>query len=113
MWFIVCFALTIFGLDLTVSPSWTVCCDVGEMYSGTVSAAMNTVGALGSLASSLIFPLLLGWAGTIKVYFFLAALLNVIALLCWKYVEPSRSLFQETKPSESGAMIPRSNLALL
>jgi MFS transporter, ACS family, glucarate transporter len=113
VWFIVCFALTIFGLDLTVSPSWTVCCDVGEMYSGTLSAAMNTAGALGSLASSLIFPLLVGWAGTIKEYFFLAALLNAIALVCWNYVEPSRSLFQEAKPIESGAIIPQRNFALL
>jgi ACS family glucarate transporter-like MFS transporter len=94
-WFIACFALTTFGLDLTVSPSWTVCCDVGGSYSGTLSAAMNTMGALGSLASSLLFPVLIGWAGDITVYFSLAALLNIVALGCWKYIEPSRSLLHE------------------
>ncbi len=93
--FIACFALTTFGVDLTVSASWPVCCDVGGKYSGTLSAAMNTMGALGSLASSLLFPVLIGWAGNIRVYFYLAALLNIVALGCWKYIEPAKSLLQE------------------
>lgn len=93
--FIVCFALTTCGVDLTISPSWTVCCDVGSSYSGTLSAAMNTMGALGSLVSSLLFPLLLGWTGDIKLYFGVAACLNVIALVCWKYIDPSSSLLDK------------------
>ncbi len=72
-----------------------ICCDVGGRYSGTLSAAMNTMGALGSLASSLLFPVLIGWAGNIRVYFYLAALLNIIALGCWKYIEPAKSLLPE------------------
>ncbi len=94
-WFIACFALTTFGLDLTVSASWTVCCDVGRGYSGTLSAAMNTSGALGSLASALLFPLLIKWAGSITLYFWVAALLNVVALVCWWFIEPSRPLLIE------------------
>ena len=94
-WFIACFALTTFGVDLTVCASWPVCCDMGGRYSGTLSAAMNTTGALGSLASSLLFPVLIGWAGNIKIYFYLAALLNIVALGCWKYIEPAESLLQE------------------
>jgi ACS family glucarate transporter-like MFS transporter len=94
-WFIFCFALTTFGVDLTVCASWPVCCDVGGQYSGTLSAAMNTMGALGSLASSLLFPVLIGWAGNIEIYFYLAALLNIVAIVCWKYIEPAKSLFQE------------------
>jgi hypothetical protein len=53
------------------------------------------MGALGSLASSLLFPVLIGWAGNIRVYFYLAALLNIVALGCWKYIEPAKSLLQE------------------
>jgi len=94
-WFIACFALTTFGVDLTVSASWPVCCDVGGRYSGTLSAAMNTMGALGSLASSLLFPVLIGWAGNIRVYFYLAALLNIVAVGCWKYIEPTHGLLPE------------------
>ena len=94
-WFIFCFALATFGLDLTVSPSWTVCCDVGGRYSGTLSAAMNTAGALGSLASSLLFPLFIGRVEYIRIYFYIAAFLNVIALLGWKFIEPSKGLAQD------------------
>ncbi len=96
-WFIACFALTTFGLDLTVSASWTVCCDVGGSYSGTLSAAMNTSGALGSLVSSFLFPLFLKWTGSISTYFCAAASLNLIAVVCWIYIEPGRPLLVETE----------------
>lgn len=111
-WFVACFALATFGLDLTVSCSWPVCCDVGGGYSGTLSAAMNTMGALGSLASSMLFPLLLGWTGNSRTYFYLAAFLNVVALGCWKYIEPARSLIQEPNLIESGAPVPRPRFTL-
>jgi ACS family glucarate transporter-like MFS transporter len=97
-WFIACFALMTYGVDVTLSSSWTVCCDVGVEYSGTLSAAMNTLGALGSLASSLLFPLLMNWTGSVKAYFYLAAGLNVIALVCWKYIEPARTLLPGASP---------------
>ncbi|HEY1902768.1 MAG TPA: MFS transporter [Terracidiphilus sp.] len=103
--FILCFALTTAGVDLAISPSWTVCCDVGGSYSGTLSAAMNTMGAMGSLASSLLFPILMGWTGDIKVYFGVAAILNVIAMVCWKYIDPSRSLLASDSLIRSGATI--------
>lgn len=105
-WFIVCFAVTTCGVDLAISPSWTVCCDVGGSYSGTLSAAMNTMGAIGSLASSLLFPLLIGWTGDIRVYFGLAALLNAIALICWHYVDPTKGLLREVGPPVPVARIP-------
>jgi len=111
-WFIACFALTTFGLDLTVSSSWTICCDVGGEYSGTLSAAMNTMGALGSFASALLFPLLTSRAGNISVYFWLAALLNVLAIFCWKYIEPDRSLLPEKNLLAAGAPVPLGNPAL-
>lgn len=103
--FIACFALTTFGLDLTVSSSWTVCCDVGGRYSGTLSAAMNTMGALGSLASSLLFPVFIGWTGNVRNYFYLAALLNVVALVCWRYIDPAKTLLPEKKLIESTATV--------
>jgi len=94
-WFIACFALATFGLDLTISPSWTVCCDVGGRYSGTLSAAMNTSGALGSLVSSFLFPLFMKWTGSIAIYFCAAACLNLIAVVSWIYIEPSHPLLVE------------------
>jgi ACS family glucarate transporter-like MFS transporter len=94
-WFIACFALATFGLDLTVSPSWTVCCDVGGRFSGTLAAAMNTSGALGSLASSLLFPIFVGRAETLRMYFYIAVFLNILALIGWRYIEPSRAVTED------------------
>jgi hypothetical protein len=63
---------------------------------------MNTLGAMGSFASSILFPIFMGWSGNIKPYFGLAALLHIIALGCWKYIEPSKGLLQrETLPALS------------
>jgi MFS transporter, ACS family, glucarate transporter len=112
-WFIACFALTTFGVDLTVCASWPVCCDVGGRHSGTLSAAMNTMGALGSFASSLVFPLLVGKEGNTRNYFFLAALLNIVALACWKYIDPAESLPQERKSAEPLAPFRESGLTRL
>jgi ACS family glucarate transporter-like MFS transporter len=109
--FIACFALTTIGVDLTVSSSWAVCCDVGGKYSGTLSAAMNTMGAVGAFASSLLFPHLISWTGNIRVYFYFAALLNIVALGCWRYIEPGMSLLQEEKLTASGETSQQSDLA--
>ena len=50
---------------------------------GSLSGAMNTLGSLGSFSSSVCFPWLLGLTGDIKVYFFVAALLNLAAAAGW------------------------------
>ncbi|MEK7407581.1 MAG: MFS transporter [Acidobacteriota bacterium] len=90
--FIACFALATFGLDLTLSPSWTTCSDIGGRLTGTLSGAMNTMGSVGSFVSSLAFPWLLGLTGGIQTYFYMAAALNVVAVLCWWRIRPDRPL---------------------
>ena len=90
--FIASFALITFGVDLTISSSWTVCCDVGGNFAGTLSAAMNTLGALGSLASSLLFPVSIARYGTIAPYFILASSFNVMAIVCWRFIDPRKSI---------------------
>ena len=90
--FVACFAIATFGLDLTLSPSWTTCSDVGRRLTGTLSGAMNTLGSIGSFASSIAFPWLLGLTGDVRAYFYLAAALNVVAVVCWWRIRPDRAL---------------------
>ena len=90
--FIACFAVATFGLDAMLSPSWTVCSDVGRRYTGTLSGAMNTMGSLGALACSVAFPWLLGATGSIHAFFYLAAAMNVLGLACWAFLRPDRPL---------------------
>ena len=57
---IVGFAVATFGVEMTISPSWAFCLDIGGKDSGTVSATMNTAGNFGGFVSTNAFPLLRG-----------------------------------------------------
>jgi ACS family glucarate transporter-like MFS transporter len=77
------FAIAMFGVELTISPSWAYCIDIGRKNSGSVSAAMNMAGSLGALASANAFPWLHRWTGDSGTYFRIAAVLDTLAILCW------------------------------
>jgi ACS family glucarate transporter-like MFS transporter len=77
------FALAMFGIELTISPSWAYCIDIGHKNSGSVSAAMNMAGSFGALASANAFPWLHHWTGDSATYFRIAASLNALAIVCW------------------------------
>ena len=77
------FALAMFGIELTISPSWAYCIDIGHKNSGSVSAAMNMAGSFGALASANAFPWLHRLTGDSGTYFRIAAGLNALAILCW------------------------------
>ncbi|MDX6461725.1 MAG: transporter, family, glucarate transporter [Acidobacteriaceae bacterium] len=84
--FVLLFALATFGVDLTLSPSWTVCADIGGRYVGALSGAMNMMGSLSSFGSAILFPGLFALTGNIKTYFYLAAFLDLVAMSCWGFV---------------------------
>jgi ACS family glucarate transporter-like MFS transporter len=81
--FIVCFSLTTFGVDFTLSPSWSASSDLGGRRTGTLSASMNTLGSAGAFASSIVFPWLLNETHSVFAYFAVAAMLNVAAVFLW------------------------------
>jgi ACS family glucarate transporter-like MFS transporter len=81
--FIVCFAVAVLSLDVTVSSSWAVCSDLGREHTGAVSGAMNMAGAVGSFTCSLAFPYTLQFTGRAEAFFWLAAALNAVAAFCW------------------------------
>lgn len=81
--FILFFSLATFGVDLTLSPGWTACADIGGEHTGLLSGAMNMMGSVGSLVSAVAFPLLFAMTGDIKSYFYVAVALNLAALASW------------------------------
>ena len=85
---VVGFAVAITGVELTISPSWAFCLDIGGKSSGGVGGAMNMVGNLGGIASSNAFPFLSRLTGSANTYFYTAALLNLVGLLCWIRMKP-------------------------
>lgn len=99
--FLACFSLATFGVEMTLSPSWAFCMDIGGSRSGAVSGAMNMIGNLGAAVSAVAFPyfvahvslpLLAETPGTANSFFVFAAAMNVLAVCAWTMMNPLRKL---------------------
>lgn len=89
---IICLSFAVFGADMTLSPSWSVCIDIGRKHAGTVSGTMNMAGNLGSFVTALAFPYLVKWTGTQTAFFYVGAALNFFAIIAWLFTRPERKL---------------------
>lgn len=85
-------SIAILGADMTLPPSWALCVDIGKSNSGAVSGTMNMAGNLGSFLTALAFPYLTDWTGSVDYFFYVAAVLNVIAILLWWRVKADKGL---------------------
>jgi len=85
-------SMAVFGADMTLSPSWSTCVDVGKQFSGAVSGTMNMAGNIGSFLTALAFPYLIAMTGSERPFFFLAAALNILAIFLWLRIQPQYSL---------------------
>jgi MFS transporter, ACS family, glucarate transporter len=94
---VVFLTLAIFGADMTLSPSWSFCVDIGRRNSGTVSGTMNMAGNLGSFVTALAFPYLQSWTGSEKPFFYTGAALAFIAIISWSFMLPDYPLKDEEK----------------
>lgn len=98
-WFVFCFGLATFGVDMTLSPSWAFCNDIGGSNSGAVSGSMNMVGNIGAALSAITFPLLLNAeTGSANTFFVLAAGLNSVAIVSWCFMNPNRTSDKKLSP---------------
>lgn len=85
-------SVAIFGADMTLSPSWAFCIDIGKTSAGVVSGTMNMAGNLGSFITALAFPYLKAWTGSVTPFFLIGAGLNVVAVILWSRMNPKKSL---------------------
>ena len=99
--FIACYSLALFGVEMTLSPSWAFCMDIGGDRSGAVSAAMNMVGNMGAAVSAVVFPFFVAnvtvpifaeSTGTASSFFVFAATMNALAVVAWVFMNPRRPL---------------------
>lgn len=89
---VVFLSIAIFGADMTLPPSWSLCIDIGRRHAGAVSGTMNMAGNIGSFTTALAFPYLLVWSGSTTPFFFVGAVLNVVAIVAWTLTRPERAL---------------------
>ncbi len=89
---IIWLTIAVFGVDMTLSPSWSFCVDIGRKSSGAVSGTMNMAGNLGSFTTALAFPYLQLWTGNNEIFFIVAAALNIFAALLWLKADPQKPI---------------------
>jgi len=84
--------IAIFGADMTLSPSWSFCIDIGGKHAGAVSGTMNMAGNLGSAITALAFAYLPESAKGNVAFFSTAAALSGVAIVCWLLANPGRRI---------------------
>jgi len=89
---VIAISVAIFGADMTLPPSWTLCVDIGRRSAGAVSGTMNMAGNIGSFLTALAFPYLTAWLGGASAFFYIAAALNVVAIFLWLRVRAEEGM---------------------
>ena len=98
--FVFCFSLATFGVDMTLSPSWAFCNDIGGANSGAVSGSMNMVGNIGAALSAIMFPFFQDEVtGSANRFFVLAACMNFVAIMAWLFMNPNRVSDKKLSPA--------------
>lgn len=89
-------SVALFGADMTLSPSWSFCIDLGGAHAGKVSGTMNLAGNLGSALVALAFPYLFDWTGGPRAFFDTGALLSIAGAVAWLGINPAAGLTPAT-----------------
>jgi len=89
---IIFLAIAIFGADMTLSPSWAFCIDIGKEHAGVVSGTMNMAGNLGAFVTIIAFPYLYEWTGSFQPFFYVCMVLSAIAIGIWLRMNPRHEI---------------------
>ena len=89
---VVFLAVAVFGADMTLSPSWAFCIDIGKENAGLVSGTMNMAGNLGAFVTILVYPYLFEWTGSNVPFFYIAAAMSAVAIVMWSLMSPEKVL---------------------
>ncbi len=85
-------SIAIFGADMTLSPSWSFCIDIGGRNAGAVSGTMNMAGNLGSAITALAFAYMDKSSKGNAAFFYTAACLSILAIFCWLAADSERRI---------------------
>ena len=95
--------IAIFGADMTLSPSWAFCIDIGKENAGSVSGTMNMAGNLGAFTSILAFGYMterLISSGVNpalalsenNLFFYVCAGLSILSIFAWLLMKPKKTI---------------------
>ncbi len=86
-------AVAVAATMLSLAGAWAVCADVGGEHTGTVGAAMNTAGQVGSLLCPLIVAYSLKWSGNWNITIYLMGALFLVGAVAWGVIDPRKPVF--------------------
>ena len=92
---VVFMAVAVFGADMTLSPSWAFCIDIGKENAGFVSGTMNMAGNLGAFVTIIAFPYIFEWTHRYEPFFIICALLSLVAIIMWLFLDPGKPISKE------------------
>jgi len=92
---IIFLAIAVFGADMTLSPSWAFCIDIGKENAGVVSGTMNMAGNLGAFVTIIAYPYLFSWTGSNLPFFYICAGLSAVAIVMWSMMRPDKAIISE------------------
>ncbi len=91
----ICLTVSMFFLECTIGPSWSVPMDTGGKYSGTVSGMMNMAGNIGGAISPIVFGYL-AQGGNWAAPFIVAAALLVVGSGVWAFwIDPDKAILSD------------------
>ncbi len=92
---VICLTISMFFLECTIGPSWSVPMDTGGKYSGTVSGMMNMAGNIGGAMSPIVFGYL-AQGGNWEAPFIVAAALLVVGSGVWAFwIDPDKAILTD------------------
>jgi MFS family permease len=83
--------VSFFGNDLSMGPAWASCADIGERYAGTLSGAMNMIGAFAGAVGALLAGYLFH-RGQSEWVFIIYAGVYLLGVVCWLGVDVTKRL---------------------
>ena len=92
---VVFMSMAVLGADMTLSPSWAFCIDIGKENAGAVSGTMNMAGNLGAFVTIIAYPYLFQWTGSNEPFFYICAALSVVAIIMWFAMNPNKELIKQ------------------
>ena len=98
-------ALTAAFADLSLSPSWAICHDIGGDAAGTVTGAMNTFGNLGGALSPLVVGYSLAWWGSWSTPLLVTAGVYALGGVLTLMIDPHRRLSPDIPSTTSVEML--------
>jgi len=100
-WLALCYG----GITFQQPTVWATCVDIGRRHAGAVAGCMNTAGAVGGVASSLIFGYLVESIGTYDAVLRSMAGILILGAGLWLRIDATETLSSQLSKMEPAGII--------